>query len=645
MYFFFQQFLFLATVVFVLFVPGSVFLYSFFRTRFSLLEMFVFSLPLSIALVTFLLIFLGTFGIPLTAPSIIISISLGALFCLILGKYAATKHSSLQESTSSMLSFSKRQGKLILLILLLTVCIKTVYLEKTILPTSTDLGHHMYWVADIVATQQLPIYVERNIIENNGTYTLDAPEPIDDFIIGEHLLFAAIAIIAKLSVLSSFPSLILLLINTFSLLAVFVWVVRAFPKHKAIALVTLFFLGPLYTISSPQAKFVSGGVVGNTIGNLFIPFILYSYWRALKERDSKLLALAFFLTFALAYIHHLSTLIFLYIFACTIILFIAMRFLFLSKYLFEWWHLLKKPVVWLTLISAVIFFTCILAPSYADPRSIHTALGTPTKVTREGLSFLQLSFSTGEGRLGLGIAGLFLFLVFSSFHKTSQKNTSFPSIQKKYYTKAFFGAWGLVLLLMSLKPNWLFLNIPSNRIGSYAVFPFSFLAAFAFVHIFSSYSKSTFAKSSFIVMITFFITGGLYDNAQSLAENTHAQTVVQTYAVSRYLANHTNADDLILKDHNYIAADSWMKLFFLRGYTYPLSRGLLRRYDDPATPREQCTLWMIAIPNTPNGQKCFNETEVDTIVVNPHFDSAQFHKSAQFSAIYRSDDIVVYKRK
>ncbi len=88
-----------------------------------------------------------------------------------------------------------------------------------------------------------------------------------------------------------------------------------------------------------------------------------------------------------------------------------------------------------------------------------------------------------------------------------------------------------------------------------------------------------------------------------------------------------------------------MKLSFLQGYTYPLSRGYFKRYEDETKPREQCTLWMIAIPNTPKGIQCFDETHVNIIVVNPHFDSVQFKKSDAFSSIYQSNDIAVYVRK
>lgn len=670
MHFIQEQFLFLLAVSLVFFLPGFALLRSFFKDSFTSLELFVFSLPTSIAIVNFLMIIIGRAGIKLTATNILITIIAAVSVCVILS--TATKKffksntpdtAKNSDSHSNIPLFTFQESWLIILILALTVFIKTVYLADVILPTATDLGHHMYWSKSIATTGELPTYVERNIIEHNGTYELAAPEPIDDFIIGEHLTFAAIALIAGLDFISAFPILVLLLINIFSLLAVFLFVLRAFSSEsfarssvsaKTVAIVTLFFLGPLYTLASPQAKFVSGGVIGNTLGNLFIPIVLYTYWRALREKSSKFLTLAFFLTFGLAYIHHLSTLIFLFVAIFTVVTFSVLRITSLPTHIAEWFRIFFRPAPLIFAIVAAIFFFFILAPSYADPKSLNTALGAPTKATRTGLTFLQLTFSTGEGRLGLGIAGL-LALLFFSF----RKNTGHPAarnaahnatggVQHDSYTTAFFFAWGFALLLMSLRPNWLFLDIPSNRISTYAIFPFAVLSALAFTFLFKQQStinsRQRIESSAFVVILTFFITGGFYDNSQSLLGKTKAQEAIQTYRVSDYLAQHNQPGDLILKDHNYIVADSWMKLSFLKGYTYPLSRGLLRRYEDETKPREMCTLRMIAVPNTDKGIKCFDDTGTNIVVVNPHFDSAQFEKSDRFTSVYRSNDIAIYIR-
>jgi hypothetical protein len=652
MHFIQSQFLFCTALFLVVFLPGLIVLRSFFTRSFTALEQFVFSVPISIATTNFLMIILGKSGIKLTATSIIISIAIFSLIIFLIPKVFPQKlieGKSPKKNTPE--AFTRNQGRLIILILILTIFIKTVYLSQVILPTATDLGHHMYWSKTIAITGELPHYVEQNIIQTaGGAYKIDAPAPIDDFIIGEHLIFAAIALIANLDFISGFPAITLLLINIFSLLAVFLFTMRIFASAslskrmnisgKTVAIITLFVLGPLYTLASPQAKFVSGGVIGNTIGNLFIPVILYTYWRALQEKSSKFLTLAFFLTFGLAYIHHLSTLVFLFIFAFTILIFSILHIKTLHKHIAEWFRIFFKPSPIIFAIAAIIFFFFILAPSYADPKSLHTALGAPTKATRTGLTFLQLTFSTGEGRLGLGLVGLLSLLFFQLHKRFVQKNNS--------YTIAFVSAWGLSLLIMSLRPQWLFLDIPSNRISTYAIFPFAILSALAFTLLFEK-QKTENHKSltigGFVIILTFFIVGGFYDNSQSLLSKTKAQEAIQTYRASDYLTQHNQPSDLILKDHNYIVADSWMKLSFLQGYTYPLSRGYFKRYEDETKLREQCTLWMIAVPNTDKGQKCFDDTGVNIIVVNPHFDSAQFKKSADFSSMYQSNDIAVYIKK
>jgi hypothetical protein len=149
------------------------------------------------------------------------------------------------------------------------------------------------------------------------------------------------------------------------------------------------------------------------------------------------------------------------------------------------------------------------------------------------------------------------------------------------------------------------------------------------------------------VSFSFFVFAsgsGSFDNSQTLLAKSKAIDALQTFAASRYLADHSSSQDVILKDHNYIAADSWMKLFFLRDYSYPLSRGFFKRYEDNHN-REQCTLLMISTPNTPQGEKCYNDLGVNFVVVNPHFDTAQFKKSEKFSRVYASDIVDVYKRK
>jgi hypothetical protein len=667
-----EQSLFFAALAIVTLLPGWAVINAFFRGRFTAIETFVFAMPISLASVDFLLIGFAKTGQPITTHSILILLASFSCALFLVSsrqrffgnrwKHEHRRAHAHLEKNNPEFALTKRQGWLILLILILTVAVKTLYLSQVILPTATDMGHHMYWAKSISVTGELPRYEERNVIEENGGYRLDDPVAIDDFIIGEHLVFAAVALLAHRDFVSYFPILTLFLLHLFSVLAIFVFVWRIFAsKHfsrrgsaKTLAIIALFLIGPLYAIASPQAKFASGGVIGNTLGNLFIPLILLCSWRAFKEKDAPLLALAFFLTFGLAYSHHLSTLVFLFVLFFAIVTFVFLNVVapalsaksfrhglhVLRGFLLDWWRLFWQPAPMTVALCSTIFFFFVLAPSYADPHSLDTALGSPIKATRTGLTFSQLTFSIGESRFGLGLFGAVLLFALH-FRKRN-------ALSDRYAT-AFLLAWAGALLVMTIRPNWLFLDIPSNRIGTYALFPFTVLAALTLAQCFSIISersrRDVFSVALFFLSITFLVFGGMYDNSQSFLEKTKSQEAIQTYRVSDYVASHTDSNDIVLTDHNYIVADSWMKLSFLRGYTYPLSRGYFKRYEDDTNPREQCTLRMIASPNTELGQKCFAETGTSIVIVNPRYDAAQFEKSAVFSAVYRSDDTVVYLKK
>jgi hypothetical protein len=118
--------------------------------------------------------------------------------------------------------------------------------------------------------------------------------------------------------------------------------------------------------------------------------------------------------------------------------------------------------------------------------------------------------------------------------------------------------------------------------------------------------------------------------------------LVQTFNASSYVAKNLTEKDMVLKDHNYLTGDSWIKLFFMRDYKFPLSRGYFQRYEDPTNPRETCTLQMISNPGGATAQNCFLETGVDFIMVNPNYDSGQFHRLANFDQVYANSHITVF---
>ncbi len=656
MSFFLDTIVFLITVSVLFFIPGFLFLRVFLKknTSLSAFESVILSFALGLGLLNFLIILLGQAGIPFTAVTIALglfgTVTLLTAISLLLHKQLRNKTAvEASEPTKAVWRFSRNQGLLFITLLFLTLLIKTIYLSHAVLPTSTDLGHHMYWAKLTAESGQLPVYAKEDIVtDSNGAYRISEPEPIADFIIGEHLPFAAINIFSRLDFFSAFPILFLFLVNLLSLLALVV-LARSFAENirssflsesvfnpQNIALATLFLFGPLYALASPQVKFVSGGVVGNTLGNLFIPLILLAYLRAFREKRSDFLALGFFLTFSLAYIHHLSTLMLLFVLGASVLLYLAFHWDTLGYTFRSWSTLFLKPKPFIMIVFACFFFFFVAMPTYIETHAVGTALGTPTKTTRTGLSFYQITFSSGEARVALGLAGLFLIALLPT---------------RTRYGSAFLLGWGGILLVMTLFPRFLFINIPSNRIGAYLSFPLGLLAAFALVGsiaLLSQGKKKFFLPSILVLLLSFSalvfgMGSGSYDNSQTLLPESKALPLLQTFAASQYLAARITAEDIVLKDHNYIVGDAWMKLFFLRDYSYPLSRGFFKRYEDNPN-REQCTLLMISVPNTARGEKCYTETGTNLVVVNPRFDITPFEKSDNFSRIYASDTIHIYAR-
>ncbi len=642
---FLQQIWFIIVLLILFIVPGWLILRSVFPySKFTVFEWVVIAITLSLASLNFLMLSLDRAGILLTAPSITIAL---IVECGLFWWLATRRASDVHPLLSSRLNHAGRWA-------VLTLFIKGVFLFGNVTPSATDLGHHMYWSKQIAETGHAPVYTKRDIINTNGAYSISAPTPIADFIVGEHLPFAALALLSGASFFSAFPVTFLLFVNLVSVLALFALAWRLFYRPRTgqgyarIALLTLLLVGPIYALSSPQAKFVSGGVVGNTLGNLFIPVLFLVYYRAFKEKSAGFLTLGFFLTFGLAYIHHLSTLMFLAGAFFALVIFGLLHIRTLPSHIRDWWRLVSRPAPIIFIAVAIVFFFFVYLPSYADPHAIGTAVGAPSKTTRAGMSLLDFSNGTiGIVRMGLGLAGLLLL---------------FLSRDRIRYASAFLLGWAGSLLVMSLRPQLVFINIPSTRVSSYAIFPLALLAAWLVVRIAeylrpseqSSLKKprravwlvpSWLVAGAATVWIGSLLATGYTDNAQELGTKEKNQGVLETFAVSRYVAAHVSSADVVLKDHNYLLADSWMKSFFMRDYTYPLSRGYFKRYSDDTKTREQCTLWMISIPNTQKGQQCYDQTGTDYVIVNPRYDKKQFEQSTEFSLVYASNGAAVYQRQ
>jgi hypothetical protein len=619
-----NQILFYTALVLVMFLPGWFLLLAVFGKSKTLgfLEKFIFSFGLSIISVDFIFFSYSGLKIPIDRLTTIAGIAIFLSACFAIYKFRAAKNEFIgEESSEELFSFSKNQLALILLLLFLTFFIKTAYLAQTISPSATDLGHHMYWSKWMVQNGKLPDY-----------------EGMPDFIVGEQTMFGAIALVSGLDFFSAFPPLVLFLVNLLGILTVFALALRIF-REKNIAIFSLFLLGFLYAVSAPQAKFVSGGVIGNLIGNFFLPLSLYFYYRAfqfiaekgvgMKDDSKAFLGLAIFTTFGLFYTHHLTAFIFLFVFSFLILFFIALNYRDAKMIMKNALKIFFSPQVLAVFVLGLIFFFFVFTPNYVSPGAVNTAVGAPSKATRTGLTIANLRATLGEARLSLGFFGLLLLLF---------------SRKRKDFGYLIVAAWAIILFLISTKPDIFFVNLPSNRIGNYLSYPLSILGAYTVYFIFNRENavKNNLVKIGFLVILGFALIEGITDSAKAIPGQGDYASLVQTFQSSRYLAERTTPTDQIIKDHNYISGDSWMKLFFMRGYKYPLSRGYFKRYEDETNPREMCTLYMISSPGSSDGQTCFSETETNFVVVNPKFDSGQFRKLGNFNQVYFSPEIAIY---
>jgi hypothetical protein len=616
-------------------------------TPFTAIATTLVSLAIGIGIVNASLLSLGAFHIPLTAWSV------GAWYLIfIIALFLALRFRSIPflERPVALLE-TKKEITVAALFIVFIFFIKIFYLSGTILPTSTDLGHHLYWAKLTTDTQALPIYQKQEIVQDqNGTYSVSAPTPIADFIIGEHLPLSFIHIFTGASYFGTFPLLFLFLLNISSVVALAL-LLYAVGKNIIEAdswstitpatffLAGLFVFGSLFALASPEMKFVSGGVIGNVNGNFFIPLILLLLIRALSEKSAPLFALAFLLMANLAYTHHLSTFILLFVLIFSFLTLIIFWRKDLLPHLKEWSLLLFKPAPLATLVGIGLFALFIALPTYLETNAVGTAVGAPSKDTRTGLTLLQLTTSNSALKLGLAIFGLFLI-------------ASTRALRKNLGAAVLFG-YGMVLLIMTMVPQFLYVDIPSTRIAHYLSFPLGLLAIFAILSLIEksgikparqeSVWRSPYFLGTGIIIWLAFVAPGLEDNGRTLTIKNQGLFVQETFSAARYLQDQVQPGELIVKDHNFIeASDTWMKLFFSQDYNYPFSRSYFQRYEDNPE-REHCTLAVIATPNAPLGKQCFKDLPVRFLVVNPKFDQAQFTKSSQFSLIYSSANVAVFQ--
>jgi len=626
----------------LLFIPGYLILIALLKTGnpLGILGNLVVSFALSLGITNFSLMLIDKLRFRLNPINIISALAIvsftGLAFYLKAKKRKALPNRENQRWT------------LFFLIMSTAIFIRIIYLVPKIIPHTTDLGHHMYWANFIVKFQELPNY------------------GIPDVIIGEHIIFGAISILSGIGVISALPVAVLFIINCFSLLAVFLLTKELastlFKKKSAnkIGLLSLIAIGIFYAIASPQASYINGGVIGNLLGNFFIPTIFYLFIKALREREPTIAGIGFFLIGTLIFTHHLSTFIFFYSLA-GFLLFMSLSIL-IAKFFFKEPDLkinsflktffnLKTSLVSLFLL---IFIFVVRVPSYLNLEAIETAVGSPSKETRVGLTLNNIIHSTGSWRVFYSIIGIiFLALVFRQIFKKK-------SLTKKIYlikitdpmtslaSISLALSWFITIFIMSHWPALLKIDIISGRIGNYLTYPSAVLAAFGVYSILQIVLRKNRGLMTFTVFMIIFIPGiisGLFDISESYEEDSSSiEKTIETFRGSKYLADKTSANQKILKDHIHLTADTWIKNFLMRDYREPLSRTLLKRYSDPVKERETCTRDMIAIPETKIGRNCFQETGVEFLILKDGYDTHQFEISENFSRIFTTNEVVIFQR-
>jgi len=636
-----QQSAFYLTLVLLLFLPGYFVLGAVFKKdRFSLFERVVLGSGLSIIIVNFTILILDRANIPLTRYSLVLSI-----LAITAVAYSISKKKGTGNSDFAKLNFTKKQGMLIIILICSTVLIKAYYLRNAVMPGTTDLGHHLYWSKVIATTHHIPEYTQRDVISRDGTNTIGAPKKISDFIIGEQLFYASISLVSGIGFISYFPVLSLFLVNTMSILALFVLALELFrnnPRRKSIAILSLLFIGPLFSIDPPQAKFIAGGVTGNLIANFIVPLTLYFYIRFFHEKTKSLLFFALLFSMGLFYIHHLTGFMFLISFASFIILSSVFNFKEFFTLIKEKSKFLLSPQIIGFFIFALVFVALIYTPSYLTNKAVTTVVGAVSKAGHGGLTLNQFRDTLGETRIVWGIMGI-IFVIFL-IRKSVEK-----------FSLIMLASWAGVIFLVSMFPDIVKIDLPSGRAANYASYPLSILSSFAMVSLFAKSfgqgnavlqkTSSRFLLGAFVLLVSFIMINGVSDNVGYLAkDNFYPDKIQETYSASDYLASKMDTRDVLADDHIYITADSFVKLFFMRDYNFPLYRANLERYTNNVDKDEFCTLWMISGPETPDSQKCFRDLGVNFTLVNGKTDAAQFEKLGNFWKVYSNNELNAYYR-
>ena len=70
------------------------------------------------------------------------------------------------------------------------------------------------------------------------------------------------------------------------------------------------------------------------------------------------------------------------------------------------------------------------------------------------------------------------------------------------------------------------------------------------------------------------------DNSSALNESPEVKKAIQTFTASERLKDMAKENHQIVKDHNYIKGDAFIKIFFAKDPNFPLSRAFFRKYEN-----------------------------------------------------------------
>ena len=650
--FFAGQLWFLMVLVLVLWIPGRMGVSVLERKKrfLTLAERGAISVVLSVVFTDFLMIVLGRLGIALDAFPVGTGIALGSAFfwgCArwsALGARSVETHgnASLQHKTHGHASLPKTLGNTslstaFLLVFALAVVIKLVYIVPNIVPVSTDLGHHTFWVEKIVQEKKLPEYREQEIEKDaNGKNIVGEAKPISDFIEGEHLMLAAVAMLSGKNPVSAFSITTLFFVHLATLLAMYALGRRLFEKfvwRESVGVWTLFFFGVLYALGESQLRYVTGGAVGNVLGNLFIPTAFLLLVLAVRKKRADLLVAAMLVVFGLVYTHHLSTLLCVFSLAGTLIALLIGQRRTLVKNIFP---LLHGRATILALLSYIVFFFVVYTPAYIRNMAVTSVVGAPENEEHLGFSFIQLATAVGEPRMVLGLLGLGLLLF---FRKTREDES----------TALLFG-WTIPLAFLVLFPDLAHINLPSARVANYLVFPLSIVSAFAFLALFRKLKRFGGLSPRLLGVLAVFAVlavsyRGFADNDLFMKTRpSQTERALELFSAAKYLSTEIPQDVMVMHDHINIPGDSWIKLFFLRDYNYPFYRALLFRYDRATDKQEKCTLYIFSKPDSAEAKQCQEDLNVRAVLVDEKLDGQQFQHFKNYWKVYSDPFHSVYVR-